>query len=613
MCKNEVVLWGMRTISALITISTLNTGCSIDEEQEVDPWFYEATLEPEFLHANAVWAGAALLDYDNDGLLDLFLTNGQSHPDALYRNMGDGTFVDKASTAGVNGTGESGSVVSGDIDNDGDTDLVVALECQTGSWGENGHSAYDGGKVLYRNNGDGTFTEEEIILTGEPTPLSFCAISMTLADLDLDGYLDLIVSNGNDPDLAPSWIFDKHAVEAVNTIIYNNGEGSFEDYITIEGTVVTFATAVLDVNNDGLPDLILGQGGSGVEVFLQTAHRRFDPDIARSESGRGLWMGLAVADYNVDGNQDIYATNQGLSPLILGYDGLEGFYPGNTQVVIDPWQTGSEFSLVSEWVNPFSSLLLQSDEGLFTPALNWPLDAPQELAGDLFSGLDGKYEEWINPENTGRYGWSWGATAIDVDADSYPDVAFTSNNCGPPMEIIWSEDRGAGPGGLLMNNGGVGFTDVTWESGVANLDAEGRYPDGRGVYTGDLNNDGYPDLVFTNRTYNTSETSAGSQELGGARVLLSEPREGGWLQIDPVGTVSNRDGIGSTLTITAPDGTIREHILGAEGSTNGSNERLFTVGLGSWDKVDFSLRFPSGRTVDVSGANANNRYTITEP
>jgi hypothetical protein len=164
-----------------------------------------------------------------------------------------------------------------------------------------------------------------------------------------------------------------------------------------------------------------------------------------------------------------------------------------------------------------------------------------------------------------------------------------------------------------MNNGGTGFTDMTWESGVANVDAEGRYPDGRGVYTGDLNNDGYADLVYTNRTYNTSETSAGSQELGGVRVLLSEPREGGWLQIDPVGTVSNRDGIGSKLTITATDGSVRVFVLGAEGSTNGSNERLFTVGLGDWDKVDVSLTFPSGRTIDIYEVPPNNRYTLTEP
>jgi hypothetical protein len=164
-----------------------------------------------------------------------------------------------------------------------------------------------------------------------------------------------------------------------------------------------------------------------------------------------------------------------------------------------------------------------------------------------------------------------------------------------------------------MNIEGVSFKDMTWESGVANIDAEGLYPDGRGVYTGDLNNDGYADLVYTNRTYNTSETSAGSQELGGVRVLLSKPREGAWLQVDPIGTLSNRDGIGSKLTITASDGSVREHFLGAEGSTSGSNERLFTVGLGDWEVVDVSLSFPSGRTVEISEVSPNNRYTLTEP
>ena len=179
------------------------------------------------------------------------------------------------------------------------------------------------------------------------------------------------------------------------------------------------------------------------------------------------------------------------------------------------------------------------------------------------------------------------------------------------MTIIWDEESGAGPGGLLINNQGTGFVDRTWEAGIANVDAEGRYVDGRGVATGDLNNDGYADLVIANRSYNPSHTDPLAQVPGTPRIWLSQERSGNWLQIDLEGRFSNRDGIGAIVEIESDD---QEwiHWFGTGGSTNSSSERLLTVGLGTTSVVDITVTFPTGIQVIENDVQANQKITIVE-
>ena len=309
---------------------------------------------------------------------------------------------------------------------------------------------------------------------------------------------------------------------------------------------------------------------------------------------------------------------------MLGYDnliyGLPNKLPHLVTSIPDaavPLETGS----VLQWLNPFHSLLdrKMEAEGTLT-AQNWPLVTAEIQAGDLFTELNGRYRFWENPAGLQRIGWGWGVVPLDVDGDGWMDVAFNGNSCAAPMSIIHSTDLGAGPGGLLLNLKGLGFEDITWSSGVANVDDLGRFVDGRGIATGDLNNDGFPDLVFANRSYNPSDTNPLLQEVGIPRVWLSTERENHHLQIKAVGSESNRDGIGSVVVVTAnvngQEYSWKQWIRSGGGLAS-SSEAMANFGIPSSfitvsDQVRVEVTFPSGQKVVKGNIDLNQRLSIFE-
>ena len=269
-------------------------------------------------------------------------------------------------------------------------------------------------------------------------------------------------------------------------------------------------------------------------------------------------------------------------------------------------------------LNPFHSLFEWTSDEVFVERHDWPLQVDHLLATDLYepevdpltdAPLNG---HWFPLADLQRYGWGWSAVPADLDLDGWTDVAFTGNNCAAPMPIIWEESKGAGPGGLLLNQAGEGFKDVIIDWEIPNTDALGRYQDGRGLVTGDLNNDGAPDLVFVNKSYNPSQSDPLAQEPGSPSVWLSKPRDGGFLRVELEGQQSNRDGIGAEVVVDLGTHTQRQ-ILGASGATNGSSERALLFGLGTRSTADVTVVFPSGRTETLRDVPANSTLEVEEP
>ncbi len=339
--------------------------------------------------------GAAWLDFDNDGYLDLFLTNGKTQPNALFRNNADGTFTDVAQSAGVdNGLGNSG-VVAGDIDNDGFKDLFLTGD---GGFMGTGQST----ARLYHNNGDGTFTEMARA-SGVVQPTT--AMSAAFGDIDGDGFLDLFIT-------APG--SGTTGTQHRNKLFRNNGDLTFEDISasagvdTMLGACVAFFT---DYDNDGWIDLLVGDCNdtrllpTPIELFHNNGDLTFT-DVAATAglTPGGYWMGFAPADFDNDGDIDMFVTNSGTSALL-----------------------------------PFPHALYENRcGGTYTNTA-------------LIAGLT-------------SFKFGWGCTATDFDNDGYTDIYFAGSLPDGPMNII---GPGHGnPGNLLFNDRRSGFTDFTSSSPV---------------------------------------------------------------------------------------------------------------------------------------------------
>ena len=266
--------------------------------------------------------GAAWLDYDGDGFLDLYITNTRDEKNALFRNNHDGTFSNVAEQAGVTSETGNTAVVAGDIDNDSCTDLILA-----------GDGAFQGdepsGFRVYANNCDGTFTD-----ITETTGIAGPQISWSLAlgDVNNDGYLDLYAAGL----MSVSGSFDHR-----DRLYINNGDRTFADMTDeagIDGELATCSARFSDYDNDGRTDIfvanclfvdvrteLLRNNGDG--TFTDVA---VDAGLAILTSGHPLEYArdsrtaLSFGDYDLDGDLDVFASGEIGWPLFEN-DG-EGTY-----------------------------------------------------------------------------------------------------------------------------------------------------------------------------------------------------------------------------------------------------------------------------------------------
>jgi enediyne biosynthesis protein E4 len=290
------------------------------------PAIYGASDHKDFI-LETLGCGCAFFDYDNDGWLDIFLLSGTRLADVpkltsnrLFKNNRDGTFSDVTQPAGLLKTGWACGVCVGDYNNDGFEDLFITY------WGQN---------VLYRNNGDGTFsdvTEASGLRESQPRWGSGC----TFLDYNRDGHLDLFVANYLGFDLAKApkpgqtancrWLDvpvncgPRGFSYGQHSLYRNNGDLTFTDVSVASGIAACKSsyglTAIAsDFDDDGWPDIYLACDSTPSLLFLNNHDGTFREEgairgVAYSEDGQEqAGMGIAVADYDLDGHLDIFKTN----------------------------------------------------------------------------------------------------------------------------------------------------------------------------------------------------------------------------------------------------------------------------------------------------------------
>jgi hypothetical protein len=495
--------------------------------------------------------GVALLDYDSDGYLDIFFTNGAKIPglsktnaafsNRLYHNNHDGTFTDVTERAGVRGEGYSMGAAAADYDNDGWTDLYVT--------GVNRN-------ILYHNNGDGTFTDvtQKAGTTGVSGGKKLWSVSAAWIDYDNDGYLDLFVADYL--DWSPE---NSHVCGPVgrrlscppsmykgepNILYHNNGDGTFTD--------VSVATG-----------------------------------IAQSV-GKG--MGVAIADYDGDGWTDIFVANDNERNFLFknrlgqGFDevGVASFV-AYTDDGVPVSSMGVDFR---DWNN-------SGRPGLFVTALGgetFPLFRNEDRK--IFSMAT--YESGIGFGSFQMSGW--GAGIYDFDNDGYKDL-FSANSHVNENADLNPQQQYRQPNAVFRNLQNATFRDASAEAGpVMKLRAAHR-----GAAFGDLDNDGKVDVVVS--------------AIGSSAELLynTSPDGNHWIAIETIGTKSNRDGIGTQIKLTSESGLVQYNEVTTAGSYASSSDKRVHFGLGHDSVVkEIELRWPSGTLQVVRDVKADQILRVVE-
>lgn len=530
----------------------------ISKSSGIGAWTHVMGTPAKKYILDADGSGVGLIDFDNDGWLDIYLVNGstfdaldgkQTPPHAaLFHNNHDGTFTDVAAKAGVTNDRWGFGVAVGDFDNDGWPDLVVT------NYGKN---------RLYRNNHDGTFTD---VAEKAGITLGNWSAGATWGDYDGDGRLDLFISG---------YIhFDRnHLPESGNKevgyatckfrgvvgmcgprglqgepdhLFHNNGDGTFKDVSVKAGVndptnAYGFTSIFVDLNGDGKPDLLVANDSVASYLYINKGDGTFEDDsyvsgFAVNKDGREIAsMGLGVGDYQNNGLLDI----------------------------ID-----SDFS------DDYKVLYHNDGDASFT---------------------DVSYRAGIAQASIPFL--SWGDAFMDYDNDGLEDIFIANGHVYPDAdEHDWGTTYAERP--LLFHNlNGEKFEPVPPVLGTGLADVIPA----RGAAFGDLFNDGKIDVVIN--------------PIDGPAVLLRNvnPDKHHWVELKLVGgPKSPRDAICASVYMKVNGKTHREDVMSG-GSYISSNDQRLHFGLGeATDPGTAEIHWPSGAKQMVKLPGVDRIYTITE-
>jgi len=513
----------------------------------------QSSREKKYI-AESMNGGVAWFDYDNDGLLDIYLVNSYTvegalakrpHPPAaLYRNRGDGTFEDQAVKAGVADPGWAMGVSVADYNNDGFDDLYVTCL---------------GPNKLYRNRGNGTFEDvTEKAGVGDP----HWSMGATWGDYDRDGYLDLFVPNYVDFKLNDLPPFGKESgclyrgvpvqcgprglPASGDTLYHNNGNGTFtdvsvkagvEDSLKLYGVGATWT----DLDDDGWPDLIVANDATTNYAYRNNHDGTFTDE--------GLLLGMAV-----DENGKEHAN---MGPVFGDYD-----------------RDGLLDLIFTNFSDEYNLLFHRNPDGTFT-------DVSRET----------KTAEASIPMV------GWGVKFFDYDNDGWLDIFIANGHVYPQIE-------GAVTGGmyrqrkLLYKN----LRNGTFEEIAASMGKALMEPAvGRGSAFGDYDEDGDIDIMVN--------------QLDGPSMLLRNDggsKAGNWISLKLVGTKSNRNAVGAKVWLKVGSLIQVDEVRSGDSYLSHSDWRLH-FGLGSATSVDeVVIRWPSGSNETLAKLPVNRTVKIVE-
>jgi hypothetical protein len=500
-------------------------------------------------------AGVALLDYDLDGYLDVYLVNGAAIPslkkespaywNRLFHNNHDGTFTDVTEKAGVAGAGYGMGVAVGDFDNDGFPDFFVANVTAN---------------QLFHNNGDGTFTDVTAKAGLQGATLDGTKMWSAGAgwfDYNNDGHLDLFVVNyckwevNKDPYCtigggARGYCHPKYYVATHNSLYRNNGDGTFTDVSEETGIASQMgkgmSVSFADYDGDGFLDAFVANDTTRNFLFHNLGGKKFEEvgslaGVAYGSNGAALsGMGSDFRDVNNDGLPDI-------------------------------WHTAVEFETFPLYENrghgDFTDLTVSS--GLARPT--------SQMSG-------------------------WGNGIVDFDNDGWKDLFVARSNVLDNISGLVPERQYPERNSLFRNLGDGKFEDVNSSAGP-DFAKEAAH---RGVAFGDVDNDGHVDMVVT--------------VLNGPVKLFRNVSgdNNHWILVKLEGTKSNKMGIGAQIHIVTEDGKSQwNEVTTAVGYASSSDSRVH-FGLGSNRHIkDIEIGWPSGVKQILHNIDVDRILAIKEP